>query len=144
MGEGTGLFDGHQSIAPDDHPPWSALVGAILDDEALEARRHDLHSEAPELAVPQETLPNLDPNLRRFGSLQDVDNPLCELFSSHISHLLEFCLEHGYHTPHLRKFQAFGSKSPGRLGIQTADRKPTTTLIYSMFSRYSEPQDALA
>ena len=99
MGEGAGLLDGHQPIAPDDHPSGTALGGAILDDEALEARRHDLHAEASQLAIPQETLPNLDPNLRRFRSFQGVDDALCELFSSHISHLLEVCLELGYHTP---------------------------------------------
>ena len=93
MGEGAGLLDGHQPIAPDDHPPGAALGRAVLDDEALEARRHDLHAEAAELAIPQETLPNLDPNLRRFRSLQGVDNTLGELFPSHISHLLEVCLE---------------------------------------------------
>ena len=74
-------------------PAGSALGGTILDDEALEARRHDLHAEAAEFAIPEETLPNLDPNLRRFGSLQGVDDTFGELFQSHISHLLEFCLE---------------------------------------------------
>ena len=39
--------------------------------------------------VPHESLPNLDPNLRRFRSLEAVDDPLGELFRSHINHLLE-------------------------------------------------------
>ena len=57
MGEDAGFLDGHQSVAPDDHAPGAAFGGAILDDEALEARRHDLHAEAAELAIPQRKSP---------------------------------------------------------------------------------------
>ena len=92
VGDGARLLDSHQSIAPDDDPPGSAIGGAILDDEALEARRHDLHAEASQLAIPEKMLPNLDPNLGRFRRFHGVDDAFCELFASHISDLLEVLL----------------------------------------------------
>jgi hypothetical protein len=98
MGKRAGFLDGHQAIAPDHHPPQASLGCAILDHEALETRRHDLHAEAAKLAIPQETLPNLDPNLRRFRSLQGVDDALGDSFPSHFNHLLDICLEWPHHT----------------------------------------------
>ena len=89
VGEDARLLDSHQPKAPDDDPPGTAFGGAILDDEALEARRHDLNAEASQLAIPEKMLPNLDPNLGRFRSLEGVDDAFCELFASHISHLPE-------------------------------------------------------
>ena len=124
VGDDAGPFDGHQPVASDDHPPGAALGGAVLDDEALEARGHDLHAEAAQLAIPEKTLPNLDPNLRRFRSLQGVHGTLGKLFPSHISHLPELCLEFGDHTPPRSTFQALQSKSRGRSGIQTAGMAP--------------------
>ena len=47
---------------------------AVLDDEAFQTRRHDLHAEAAQLAIPHKILPNLDPNLRRFRSSESVDD----------------------------------------------------------------------
>ena len=90
VGDGARLLDSHQPIAPDDDPPGSAIGGAILDDEALEARRHDLHAEASQLAIPEKMLPNLDPNLGRFRRFDGVNDAFCKLFASHISDLLEF------------------------------------------------------
>ncbi len=115
------LFDGHQPIASEDHPPGASLGGTILDHEALQAGGHDLHTEAAQFAIPQETLPNLDPNLRRFRSLQGVHDALCNLFSSHIRHLLEVCLEWAYHRPRRSGFQAVESRSRGRSGILAAE-----------------------
>jgi hypothetical protein len=90
MREGAGLRDGHQPVAPDNHPPGAAPRRAILNDEALEVRWRELYAEAREFAVPQETLPNLYPNLGRFRSFQGIGNPIGELLSSHIRHVLEF------------------------------------------------------
>ena len=46
-------------------------------------------------AVPGEIFPNLDPNLGRFGSFESIDDPLRELFPSHVNLLPEICLEWG-------------------------------------------------
>src|SRR5208283_1820311 len=94
-----------------------------LDDEALQARGHYLHAEAAQLAIPQETLPNLDPNLRRFRSLQGVHGTLGELFSSHISYLPEVCLEWGIiplyeaHSKHLKASRGVGLGYGRRAGL---------------------------
>ena len=88
----------------------------VLDDEAFQTRRHNLHAEASELAIPHKTLPNLDPNSGGFRSSECVDNTLCELFPSHINHLWAMCLEVGPYTPFQSGIQAFGGKSQDILG----------------------------
>jgi len=75
------LLDRHQPETADDGAAVAALRVAVLNDEALQARRGDLDAEAAKLAIPAETLPNLDPNLGRFGSLERVHDALCELFA---------------------------------------------------------------
>jgi hypothetical protein len=86
VGKDTGLLDGHQTIAPNNDPPRASLWRPILDYKALEARRHDLHSEASELPIPYETLPNLDPNLRRFRRLEGIHDALGEPFFRHLKY----------------------------------------------------------
>lgn len=71
------LLGRHQAVAADDGTAVASLGRPVLDDEALEAGGTDAHTEAPEFAVPEEAFKTLDPNRRRF---QSIDAALCQFF----------------------------------------------------------------
>ena len=123
--DGARLLDSHQPVAANDDPPWATLRVAILDDEALQSRRHDLHAEASQLAIPEKMLPNLDPNLGSFQSFEGLDDALCELFTSDISDLPEICLESTRPSPP-RRIPSTWKQVTGESRIRAADLRFTS------------------
>ena len=70
VGEDARLLDRHEPKAPDDDTAGTAFGRAILDDEALEARRHDLDAEASQLPIPEKCSRTLTPTSEGSGAFK--------------------------------------------------------------------------